>query len=197
MIKELFDLGYLNIEKIIISESNKLNISPLEVMTLIELINCYKRNKKIDKNIIMVNLRQTNYSIDEILYSLLEKNLYEIYLSYEGAKAEEYISLDPLFTKLEELITTPNAIKIESQLEEIIDIVQVKMNKLLSANELEFVKEWVFDKGYNKDKIVEIIASIEAQNKKVTFRSLMVAMENYGKDSSNDELSKLMEKIRA
>ena len=84
-----------------------------------------------------------------------------------------------------------------TQLEEIIDIVQVKMNKLLSANELEFVKEWVFDKGYNKDKIVEIIASIEAQNKKVTFRSLMVAMENYGKYSSNDELSKLMEKIRA
>ena len=45
MIKELFENGYLNIEKMIINEARNLDITPIETLTLIELLYCYKRNK--------------------------------------------------------------------------------------------------------------------------------------------------------
>lgn len=195
MIKELFEMGYLNMEKIILSEAKNLDISPLETVVLIEIMNSYKRNKRIDKSVIMINLRLTVHEIDEILNNLLEKSLYEIYISYEGNKGEEYVSLDNLFKKIESSIITPSILRIDSEIEEVIQLLQIKMNKILSANELEYVKEWVFQSGYTKNRMVDVIHRIELANKKVTFRNLMVAITNDGGRTSSGVVSELISRM--
>lgn len=195
MIKELFEMGYLNMEKIILSEAKNLDISPLETVVLIEIMNSYKRNRRIDKSVIMINLRLTVHEIDEILNNLLEKSLYEIYISYEGNKGEEYVSLDNLFKKIESSIITPSILRIDSEIEEVIQLLQIKMNKILSANELEYVKEWVFQSGYTKNRMVDVIHRIELANKKVTFRNLMVAITNDGGRTSGGVVSELISRM--
>lgn len=197
MIKELYNLGYLNIEKIILNEAKNLDISPIEALTLIEILNTSKQSKKINKTVIMINLRLTVHEVDEILNSLLEKSFYEIYLSYEGNKGDEFISLDPLFHKLDASISTPSALKVESEIEEVIQLLQTKMNKNLTANELEYVKDWVFKDGYTNKRILDVIVQLENANKRITFRNVLVAITNGGGGHvTSPAISNLLTKIK-
>ncbi len=195
MIKELFENGYLNIEKMIINEARNLDITPIETLTLIELLYCYKRNKKIEKQIIEINLKQGSKVIDNALNSLLEKNLYEIYISYDNSLGDEFIKLDPLFDKLEACVGMPQVIKQKNKIDDVINLLQAKMNRVLTANELDYVKDFVYEKNYDKDKLAKVIDDITASGKKITFRNIMVAVSN-SNNKPEESITGLLSKMK-
>lgn len=165
LLKRLYELNEIKIESLLIKEQKRLKITNDELIVLLGFFASYKRSIFS----ILSLTRRTGISQNEVesnVDSLLDKNLIIIKLEDKDGKEREIFSLDPTFTKLEQLLLEDIKLEHENRFEtdiaKTISILEKELNRNLSSSEFETVKEWYSHDGFTSSQVT---AAIEQSNK--------------------------------
>ncbi len=195
MIKFMIEKGYLDINKVIIENYNKLNINEVEAFLIINLIDMYK-TKQLNLSVTTLskklNTTQTNCS--EALNNLLTKGLITINIEYtKSNKAKEVFDIEDLFIALDKLfnneIKNQRVVSSENKIQEIIDMCEQKLSKTLSPYELELILTWIDtnEKVSDIQNALDIAVSKNINNLKYIDKILLSnkkSVEVYDEDKS-------------
>lgn len=201
MLSYIIKLGYVDMNKLIIERSSKLNLSADETLLLIYLVDMYKNNQTtLSVNSLAKKLNLTIDNCSNSLNGLLNKGFVTLNIEYtKTGKAKEVFNLDELILAIEKMFMTEiKDIKIvdsENTIKEVIDLVEACFNKTLSPFELEIIINWI-QVGENIDSIkkaLDIASSKNNNNLKYVDKILL----NKSKQTENvdEEQSKVLDDI--
>lgn len=177
MLEELYMKGYLNYEEIIFDYSKGLGLNAEEAFVLIHILKNYKRTATLSIEEIQEQILMTPTKLDKFVASLMERGYYEVYLSYDQGKGTECISFKPLFEMLEKLLlqkTTTDSYDIEKTNKYITS----KMNRVLTASELETLQSFMIDDHYTYDQIAAVVDQIVATKHVLNMRTIQMGLAN-------------------
>ena len=89
MLKELFEKGYINYEKLIIDNAKALSLKTGEILVLFKIIEQALAKKTLNVTEIRESLVISKPKLDACLARLMERSFYEIYISYENGEGYE------------------------------------------------------------------------------------------------------------
>ncbi|MDV3196251.1 MAG: DnaD domain protein, partial [Candidatus Phytoplasma stylosanthis] len=169
MLKLLYEKGCLNIEKILIHEYNKINLTVSELNILLFLFHCYE-NKNFSTSFLAKKTNLSKNEVENILTQLLKKNFFSLSQEQKDNKIIEIFNLDNTFIKLENLLLEKEK-KIEIKekkvyISETIDKLEKLKGEILSSYELEIIKKWYLEKKYNHNDIIQSINQASSSQKK-------------------------------
>ena len=201
MLKRLIEDGYLNAHKLLLKEQTRLGVSPDEIVVLSALITLLEK-KKI--NVSMQALAKlTNLNTQrtgEVFNHLIETNLVhtELELKSDG-KEKEVFSLDPLFTKIEELfkadIQIVNQSKQEKDIQLIIQQIEETFKKSVTPFDLEMIKEW-FIEGFTKEEMDKALETCRNHNRKTTnYMDRVLRSKDEFKEEINESKKETIHKL--
>lgn len=171
MIKKLFEMGYFDYQGFILGNLKNLSLSTTEALVLIKVIDNYKTSSSFNPESIREKMNIRKDSFDNALASLLDRKLYEIYLSYDNGIASEAISLDGFFEAVENILDNKQVFD-EDETHSIIMFVTKEFNRNLSSNELEILKSLISDDRYTKKDFLNAVDKIKENNKILNIRNL-------------------------
>ncbi|MBR6071244.1 MAG: hypothetical protein IKP77_00245 [Acholeplasmatales bacterium] len=171
MIKKLFEMGYFDYQGFILGNLKNLSLSTTEALVLIKVIDNYKTSSSFNPESIREKMNIRKDSFDNALASLLDRKLYEIYLSYDNGIASEAISLDGFFESVENILDNKQVFD-EDETHSIIMFVTKEFNRNLSSNELEILKSLISDDRYTKKDFLNAVDKIKENNKILNIRNL-------------------------
>ncbi|WP_341266493.1 DnaD domain protein [Candidatus Phytoplasma fraxini] len=199
MFKILYEKGFLNIEKMLIEEYHKVNLTFQEARILILLLDCLE-----DKNFSSLFLaKKANLSkneIENILEELFQKEFFAFSEDKEDNKIIEVFNLDNTFHKLEQLyFKKKKNIQLKQQnkyITETIDKIEQLKGLNLSSYELEIIKSWYLDKNYSNDEIKNSInIAIANKKKSIYYIERILNHKNSLKIEKDDKTDKILHKI--
>lgn len=198
MLEKLLVAGYLDYEKIIIDNSSKINLNPEEAFVFIKVINNYLKDKKIHISEMEHETGLTKNKLQAILSKLMENSFYEIYLAYTDGIADEYISLTPFLNKVEEILSaTPKDTDRNYLIPEVIKLVESKINRTLTALELDSIQEFVLDDKYDLSDFKAAINLCEKKRRIINIKNLSMMfayIDNPGLSEAKEEKKTVEEK---
>ena len=172
MLKRIYDEYGLDIQKIIMSEYKRLNLSLKEANVLIALFSILEKRKTFSINAIIKKIDLDSNETADILTGLAEKGFFKMKLEIKNGKERETISLTPTFLKLEELILEDvNKIKLErdkTKISKLINRLENLLGRVLTSYELDIIRYWFNDSKYSIDEVNQIIDTLVDNNKKVS-----------------------------
>ena len=175
ILKRLFEADCFDYNKFILSNLKHLLIDANEAVVLIKIIEYYKKTDVFN----LVKLKETSSlakkDFDEALSSLLDKGFYSIYLRDSNGISEEAISIEGFFSRCEVLLSS-TTVKDAGEFQEILRLVSINLNKILTASEIEVVKSLVEDDMYSKNDFDEAFKKLENKNV-VNIKSLVSELE--------------------
>lgn len=177
MLEELYMKGYLNYEEIIFDYSKGLGLNAEEAFVLIHILKNYKRTSTLSIEEIQKQILMSPARLDKVVASLMERGYYEVYLSYDQGKGTECISFKPLFEMLEKQLsqkTTTDPYDIEKANQYITS----KMNRVLTASELEILQGFMIDDHYTYDQIAAVVDHIVSTNRVLSMRTIQIGLAN-------------------
>lgn len=177
MIKKLFEMGYFDYQGFILGNLKNLSLSSTEALVLIKIIDNYKDNSIFSPESIREKMNIRKDSFDNALASLLDRKLYEIYLSYDNDIASEAISLDGFFECVENILDNKQVFD-EDETHSIIMLITKEFNRNLSSNELEIIKSLISDDRYSKKDFLNAIDRIKDSNRILNIRNLSNELSN-------------------
>lgn len=182
ILKELYNNGYLDYKKMILDNSKALGLKASETVVLIKILECGTVSlPEISEELLMASGK-----LDKILASLMERGFYEIYLAYDKGKGKECLSFDPLFEKLEKIIKKED--KIDTfDIEKSNRYLASKLNRVLTASELEILQSLMVDDHYSYEQITEAVDKIVSSNKLLSMRTLTATL---AKNKTQTEIKK-------
>lgn len=146
-IKNILSNNAVTIPRALLTNYKKLNISEINLIILIYLINSSNvfNPKKMSEDL-SINM----YEMLEHINSLSELDLLEVKVIKNNNKVEEHISLDKLYTKLSLLF-----INVEENKENvsIFETFEKEFGRTLSPTEYEIIKAW-FESDYSEEIIL-------------------------------------------
>ncbi len=201
MLKRLIEDGYLNAHKLLLKEQTRLGVSPDEIVILSALITLLEKKKL---NVSMQALAKlTNLNTQrtgEVFNHLIETNLVhtELELKSDG-KEKEVFSLDPLFTKIEELfkadIQIVNQSKQEKDIQLIIQQIEETFKKSVTPFDLEMIKEW-FIEGFTKEEMDKALETCRNHNRKTTnYMDRVLRSKDEFKEEINESKKETIHKL--
>lgn len=201
MLKRLIEDGYLNAHKLLLKEQTRLGVSPDEIVILSALITLLEKKKL---NVSMQSLAKlTNLNTQrtgEVFNHLIETNLVhtELELKSDG-KEKEVFSLDPLFTKIEELfkadIQIVNQSKQEKDIQLIIQQIEETFKKSVTPFDLEMIKEW-FIEGFTKEEMDKALETCRNHNRKTTnYMDRVLRSKDEFKEEINESKKETIHKL--
>ena len=201
MLKRLIEDGYLNAHKLLLKEQTRLGVSPDEIVVLSALITLLEKKKL---NVSMQALAKlTNLNTQrtgEVFNHLIETNLVhtELELKSDG-KEKEVFSLDPLFTKIEELfkadIQIVNQSKQEKDIQLIIQQIEETFKKSVTPFDLEMIKEW-FIEGFTKEEMDKALETCRNHNRKTTnYMDRVLRSKDEFKEEINESKKETIHKL--
>lgn len=168
LLKRLYENQDLLLERILIKEQKRLKLSNQELMVLLALFSMYKK-PYFSLNAIAKKVDLSANEIGIVVDSLISKDFINIYLEQKETKQREVFSLDQVFFKLEALYIEDQRIadeaKFESKIGDAIKTFEQGMGKALSAYELETIRGWYADSGYNHDLIMGLVEQATLSNR--------------------------------
>ncbi|MBD5390590.1 hypothetical protein HDR67_01140 [bacterium] len=177
MLEELYMKGYLNYENIIFDHSKGLGLNAEEAFVLIHILKNYKKTATLSVEDIQGQILMSPAKLDKFVASLMERGYYEVYLSYDQGKGTECISFKPLFEMLENILsqkTTTDSYDIEKANKYITS----KMNRVLTAAELETLQGFMIDDHYTYDQIAAVVDQIVATKHVLSMRTIQMGLAN-------------------
>ena len=190
----------LVIPRIIINNYKKLNITEEELIILIFIID-YGVDLEYNPSIFVQELNIDKYKVLELINSLKEKNILTILIKKENKKvSSEYISLQPLYDKIMNIVMDNKEKKIEID-ENIYSIFENELGRTLSPLEYEKIKEMVTSYGqelvvealkeavYNRANNLRYIETILSEWNKKGYKSkadILKDRENYRKKKTDN-----------
>lgn len=201
MLKRLIEDGYLNAHKLLLKEQTRLGVSPDEIVILSALITLLEKKKL---NVSMQALAKlTNLNTQrtgEVFNHLIETNLVhtELELKSDG-KEKEVFSLDPLFTKIEELFRADTQIvnqsKQEKDIQLIIQQIEETFKKSVTPFDLEMIKEW-FIEGFTKEEMDKALETCRNHNRKTTnYMDRVLRSKDEFKEEINESKKETIHKL--
>lgn len=141
------------IPKILFNNYKKLNIKEEELIIIIFILNISTKIK-YDPETIVKELNIDKYKVMELINNLIEKGLLNIELITNKKNIkEEYLSLEPLFNKLLNIIVEKEQSIIDNN---IFSIFEQELGRTLSPMEYEMIKEWINNK-ISQELIIEAL----------------------------------------
>ncbi len=189
ILKRLFEADCFDYNKFILNNLKHLLIDANEAVVLIRLIDYYKKTDVFNLDKLKESSSLNKKQFDESLSTLLDKGFYSIYLRESNGISEEAISIEGFFNRCEVLLSSSN-VKDAGELQEILRLVSINLNKILTANEIEVVKSLIEEDMYSKNDFLEAFKKLENKNV-VNIKSLISELEKgrkKGTKPSNKEL---------
>lgn len=177
MLEELYLKGYLDYEGLIFDYSKSLGLNAEEAFVLVHILKNYAKMNTLSIQTIEKQILMTSSKLDKIVAALMERGFYEVYLSYDNGKGSESISFKPLFNMLENIINNKNNID-SYDIEKANQYISLKMNRILTASELEILQGLMIDEHYTYDQIAKSVDYIVDNKKSMTMRSIVLALSN-------------------
>lgn len=175
MLEELCKKGYLNYQKIILDYGKILGLTAEEGFVFTKILENYLRTENLlvqdlEKDILMSSSR-----MDKVVASLMERGYYEIFLAYDNGVGKECISFRPFFEKVEAILTQTVDLS-AYDIEKVNQYVSSKMNRILTASELEILQGWLLEDHYTYEDIVKCIEKLISERKNLSMRSITLGL---------------------
>jgi DnaD/phage-associated family protein len=168
MLKELYQLDCLNIEKLLMSKYRELQINEKELFVLMFL---FKQNKAVHTVDLSYLSRKTNFSLTElsnIIDSLMNKKLVSLEFVVHKNKEKEVINVDETFNRLENIINNEKLEEekenIQNDISYIVEVLETEFGRNCSPLELTIIKEW-FSNNVDKELVLAAIKEAVKNNK--------------------------------
>lgn len=177
MLEALYKKGYLNYEQLIFDHAKALGLNAEEVFVLIHILKNYLNTNTLSVEEIQAQVLMSPSKLDKLVASLMERGFYEVYLTYDKGKGMECISFKPLFIMLEQLLeqkTSPDTYDIEKANK----YISSKLNRVLTASELEILQGFMIDDHYTYDQIAAVVDHIMGSKKVLSMRSIALGLAN-------------------
>ena len=170
LIKQIYEEYGLPIEKIINKEYKKLGLKIAEAMVLLALFSIYERRRTFSINAISKRVEYDKDEIAKLINSLEEKGFFSVILeTTSDGKERESFSLDPAFKKINDLILKNyNDKKQElaaTHIGDMIVLLENRLGRVLSAYEMELLRNWYLNDNLTHDKIEVTIKKEVASNR--------------------------------
>ncbi len=175
ILKRLFEADCFDYKKYVLDNLKYLLIDANEAIVLIKIIEYYKESDVFNLDKLRETAPLSKKNFDEALASLLDKNFYSIYLRDKNGISEEAISIEGFFDRCEVLLSSTN-VNDQGEFQEILRLVSINLNKILTATEIEVVKSLVNDDMYSKNDFEKAFNKLKDKNV-VNIKTLVSELE--------------------
>lgn len=156
LIKKMYEMHDVCMERILIREQKKLGLAPSEVLVLLSLFANY-RKKTFSTSMIVKRTNLTATEVGVAIESLITKGFLVMLHEEKDGKTREVFSLDKTFHLVEqlyhELPETISSVEIEVS----IAALEKLTKKSLSLDEIETVRSWYANDNYSHNQISSTI----------------------------------------
>ncbi|MDR2822474.1 MAG: hypothetical protein LBV58_02850 [Acholeplasmatales bacterium] len=195
IVKKLYDEYDLNLERLLLNEYARLNLTYEEASILSLMFSLYKKKDSKLSSVIKKTERNKE-EVEKILNTLDDKAFISLHTEHnDKGKQVEIFVLDNCFSIIENFLETEEKKekKEDSEVSKIVLLLEKKMNKTLSVNELLEVKKWFVEKIPTS----EIISAIDKFNSKSSlYKISSFLLEEYIEKEEVDEKTKnLLDKL--
>lgn len=150
------------VPRIIFNNYKRLNITEEELVILIFIINL--GNKIVyNPDLFVSELKIEKYKVMELLSTLAEKKIITISVEKNKSnKREEYISLDLLYSKILNIFMDSK--EKDNYNSDIFSVFESEFGRTLSPMEYELIKNWLTEKKFSYELIVEALREATYNN---------------------------------
>lgn len=196
MLLELYLEGYFNYKDFLLKNATRLELTPNEIIVLLFLLEEYRAGinsisiAKIEENCLL-----HRNEIATALSNLLEHSFYKAFIKNENGVGVEKFSIEPFFTKVEQMYSNQDKVE-EDEINKIIKYIEKKMNRLLTASDYDALIMLVTEEHHTYQDIVDTVNRIEKSKYDVTIRNIQKFIEKNEQPVVLDEsLQNFMKKI--
>lgn len=177
MLEVLYKKGYLNYEKIILNNAKILGLSPEESIVLIYILEDYLKTGSVSIENIQNHLLMTSNKIDKTVAALMERGFYEIYLTYDNGIGKECVSFQPLFIKIEGILSKKDTLD-KFDIEKANKLLTDVLKRVLTASELEILQQLMMEDHYSYEQIAQTIETLQSAKKVISMRTITQTLAN-------------------
>jgi DNA replication protein len=166
ILKRLFEDDVLNIERLILREYRRLELSVPETHVLLSLFSISRKRKTFSLAAISRRIDYDQEMIGTIIESLYKKNLLTLALEKtKDGKSREIFDLDPVFQRLQSLfqgdLEEQQKAIFDGQISQTLELFEQGLGRLLRPHEIEEVRRWYDDGVYSHERILKAIEQSE------------------------------------
>ena len=188
MLKKLYEAGYLDYKKLILTNLRQLSLSANEALVLIKILEQYTQNSGISLEKLQDELLMSRAEIENALSNLMERNFYEIYVNYDNGVGNECVILDGFFNKIQALLNN----ELENSSDEIFRINQLvskAMNRILTATEFEILSSLVIKDRYDYNSFDNACRLLKEKKKNITMKAIAQALVSKQEEKPKDNIT--------
>jgi len=167
ILKRIFEEYDLPIERILIREYKRLNLSLKESYVLMALFSISKKRKTFSMIAIGKRVEYPPEVIGKCVESLQEKGFLDIALEVKDEKEREVFDIDKALKQIENLYINDEKERIRqqesAQISKTIDLFEKGLGRPLMAFELETIRAWYEEGQYSHANIIKAIYATENQ----------------------------------
>ncbi|GFZ75433.1 hypothetical protein HPP_3910 [Hydrangea phyllody phytoplasma] len=160
MFQKLYEDGFLQVEKMLIQEYQKLGLTYPELTILLFLLD-FSKKRVFSSNALAKKAGITKKEVEHILEQLMSKNFFDLSQETKNHKIIEVFSLHPTFAKLEKIYQDQiRESKRQNQLtliQQTIEYLEHNKGQTLTSNELDLVRNWYQDQEFSHEEIKNTI----------------------------------------
>lgn len=199
MFKILYEEGVLNIEKILLREYRKMNLTSQEVMVLIFLFERYE-TKIFSSLFLAQKANLSKNEVENILEELIQKKFFVLSQDERDNKIIEVFDLNNTFKKVEQIyFEKAKNNKIQKQnkyITQTIEQIEKLKGENLASYELEIIKNWFLDKNYSFEEINKSInIAVLNQKKSIYYIDRILNHKNILKIENDEKADQILHKI--
>lgn len=191
MLNILFDKHYLDYKKLILDNVKSLGLSSDEALVLIKILDQYPNSKTISISALLDSLSITQKKLESTLSSLMERKFYELYIAYDDGVGQEYIRVEPLFQKIENILNNNiEDVNYNNEIYTANKFITEQFNRVLTSNELEILTYLITDEHYTIEEIKEVTNSLLVNKRNLNMKSLVNALTKKRQPAVKKEVAK-------
>ncbi len=172
MIKKLYELGYFDYRGFILNNLKSLSLSTTEAIVLIKMLDDFKESHTFNSESLRNKMNIRKDTFESALANLLERKIYEIYLSYDNNdRGYETLSFDGFFELVSDILENKQKYD-DNEIHSVIMFVSEEFDRVLSSNELDIVKSLIEDDRYSKKDFERAIGNIKNSKRLLNIKNL-------------------------
>ena len=196
--KSYFDLiknNVIDFEKTLLEKYFELGLNETECLVLLRLYQQLPLSNELNSKELVKKLSITSDELGEVVMTLVNKNF--VSLDFDNEKELETFSLDGTYKQLgyvfEGSDQEDNEKKTAIMMKQTLQVLETRLNKILTSLEVSIVKKWFYDYHYDYEVINEEIEKVMARKVKsvnIIDRELFARTKD---NSSSDDVAKAKE----
>ena len=199
LLKKLFKNHDFNIESLLFKIYKELELSTNELMTLLALINVYRKKNTFSLTTLSKRIDYPSKDIGLYVDALIDKGFLTIYLETTNQnKTKEVFHLDDMFLKVEQHILKDQEQKSKShddQIKKIIIKLEQYLDRMLKPIEIEQIREMFDIEGYSDDDMYQVIEQLKEQVTVKKMQRMLVLQSRIPNQDIDPETDKVLDAL--